>query len=80
MNAIAKLKWQCHRGTKELDYFLEHYLTTYYNKADDREKALFRQILALQDSELASFLLMEQPSLSLEMTDLVKKIRSLPYF
>jgi len=80
MNAIAKLKWQCRRGTRELDYFLEHYLTTYYNDADDKEKSLFRQILALQDSELISFLLVEQPPLPAEMTSLVKKIRSYSHF
>ncbi|MEI6706081.1 MAG: succinate dehydrogenase assembly factor 2, partial [Methylococcales bacterium] len=39
MNELAKLKWQCRRGMKELDLLLENYLATDYLLADTAEKA-----------------------------------------
>ena len=60
MESISKLKWRCHRGTKELDYFLEGYLNEVYNQTDKDEQALFVELLTLEDSQLISFLLGEQ--------------------
>ncbi|MCX7068923.1 MAG: succinate dehydrogenase assembly factor 2 [Methylococcales bacterium] len=52
MNELAKLKWQCRRGMKELDLLLENYLATDYLLADTAEKARFVELLALEDDEL----------------------------
>ena len=52
MNELARLKWQCRRGTKELDLMLKQYLETGYLLADDEEKALFVELLKLEDDEL----------------------------
>lgn len=52
MNELAKLKWQCRRGMKELDLLLENYLATDYLLADTAEKARFIELLALEDDEL----------------------------
>ncbi len=52
MNELAKLKWQCRRGMKELDLLLENYLATDYLLADTAEKARFVKLLALEDDEL----------------------------
>ena len=56
MNELAKLKWQCRRGMKELDLLLENYLATDYLLADTAEKARFVQLLALEDDELFTVL------------------------
>jgi antitoxin CptB len=52
MNELAKLRWQCRRGSRELDLLLNNYLETRYPVADDEEKARFVEMLKLDDAEL----------------------------
>jgi antitoxin CptB len=52
MNELARLKWQCRRGSRELDLLLNNYLETRYPVADDEEKARFVELLKLDDDEL----------------------------
>ncbi len=74
--SIAKLKWHCRRGTKELDYLLETYLNIYYHQVDKEEQLLFRELLMSQDSQLIWYLLGDQLPESEGLAKLVKKIRS----
>lgn len=60
MDELAKLKWQCRRGTKELDFLLNRYLDMEYTKADRSERALFEALLGLEDDVLAGVLLGEK--------------------
>ncbi len=76
MNQLARLKWQCRRGTKELDLLLQRYLEMGYLAADEEEKALFVELLELEDDELLAVLMGE---IEVEMGGiklLVEKIRS----
>ena len=57
MNELAKVKWQCRRGMKELDLLLENYLATDYPTADTAEKTRFAELLRLEDDELLLVLL-----------------------
>jgi antitoxin CptB len=57
MDELARLKWQCRRGTKELDFLLNRYLENGYLVADDREKALFVELLGLEDDVLIGVLM-----------------------
>lgn len=57
MNELAKLKWQCRRGMKELDLLLENYLATDYLTADTAEKTRFAELLRLEDDALLLVLL-----------------------
>jgi len=75
MNQLARLKWQCRRGTKELDLLLQSYLKTGYLLADDEEKALFVELLELEDDELLGVLMGELEMETGEMKFLVEKIR-----
>ena len=59
MDQLSKLSWQCRRRTNELDLLLQRYLATHYLLADDQEKALFIELLALEDDELFKVLLGE---------------------
>jgi antitoxin CptB len=52
MTEFGKLRWQCRRGSRELDLLLNTYLHTCYPSADDDEKARFMEMLKLDDSEL----------------------------
>jgi len=57
VNELAKLKWQCRRGMKELDLLLENYLATDYLTADTAEKTRFAELLRLEDDALLLVLL-----------------------
>ncbi len=74
MNELARLKWQCRRGTKELDLMLKKYLETGYLLADDEEKVLFVELLKLEDDELTGVLMGDRKPDAKEMADLVNKI------
>jgi len=78
MESVAKLKWRCRRGTKELDFLLENYLDKYYAQADKAEQALFIELLGFQDNQLIWFLLGEELPDTQELQALVKKIRTHP--
>jgi antitoxin CptB len=57
VSELAKLKWQCRRGMKELDLLLENYLATDYPLADTAEKTRFAELLQLEDDELLTALM-----------------------
>jgi len=52
---LAKLKWQCRRGSLELDLVLKNYLDTVYLQADNEEKARFVEMLKWDDDVLLNF-------------------------
>lgn len=54
MDELAKLKWQCRRGTRELDLLLNNYLDNCFAKAKPSEQSYFLEILKLEDSILMS--------------------------
>ena len=76
MHQLARLRWQCRRGTKELDLLLQRYLDSGYLLADDEEKALFVELLELEDDELVGVLMGERDVETGEMKVLVEKIQT----
>jgi len=61
MNDKSELRWQCRRGMRELDILLERYLQLRFDRAAVEEKLAFRVLLALQDPDLAGYLLRGEP-------------------
>jgi len=62
----SRIRWQCRRGTRELDELLIAYLESRYAQAPADEKAAFRAFLELSDPELISYLLQnKQPAADL---------------
>ena len=76
MNQLARLRWQCRRGTKELDLLLQRYLDSGYLVAGDGEKALFVELLELEDDDLVAVLMGELEVEAGEMKVLVEKIKA----
>lgn len=76
MHQHAKLRWQCRRGTKELDFMLLRYLDSGYVIADDEEKAQFVELLAFEDDELVGVLMGELGVEEEEMKLLIEKIKT----
>ena len=74
MHQLAKLRWQCRRGTKELDFLLLRYLDSRYAQADTQEQALFVELLALEDDALIGVFLGGQKPEVKELTGLINKI------
>ena len=72
MIPLAKLRWQCRRGTKELDFLLLCYVDSDYALADSQEKALFMELLALEDDQLIGLLLSDLTVDTAEMNVLIK--------
>ncbi len=74
MDELARLRWQCRRGTKELDFLLNRYLDAGYFAADQRERALFVELLGKEDDELSA-VLMAKVEVQEGMKVLIGKIR-----
>lgn len=60
MSELAKLRWQCRRGTLELDKLLLHYLDTAYSQANQEEQMAFKALLQLNDNQLLSYFLSDK--------------------
>ena len=54
---IAKLKWRCRRGMRELDVVLERYLEQRYACAPVAEQQAFESLLDLPDPQLFAYLM-----------------------
>jgi len=76
MTQLSKLRWQCRRGTKELDFLLLRYLDTRYAQADTDEQALFVELLALEDDALIGVLLGDLGVDAAAMRGLVERVRA----
>jgi len=74
MDELARLKWQCRRGTKELDFLLNRYLETGYLVADQGERDLFVELLGMEDDMLVGVLMGELEVKGMEV--LVGKVRA----
>ena len=74
MDELARLRWQCRRGTKELDFLLNRYLETGYLIADQGERDLFKGLLRMEDDELIGFLMGDGKPEAKEVAGLVNKI------
>ncbi|XVL50609.1 succinate dehydrogenase assembly factor 2 [Methylobacter sp. G7] len=74
MEELARLKWQCRRGTKELDFLLNRYLETGYLVADQEERGLFVELLGMEDDELMGVLMGDRKPEPKELAGLVNKI------
>ncbi|MGZ4980801.1 MAG: FAD assembly factor SdhE [Methylobacter sp.] len=74
MGELARLKWQCRRGTKELDFLLNRYLEAGYLVADQRERALFVELLGFEDDMLMGVLMGDRKLEAKELAGLVNKI------
>jgi len=74
--ALKRLRWQCRRGTKELDAVLCCYLESRYITADNSEQRLFLELLALEDDALLAYFFANGSPKTEGLKQLVDKIRS----
>ncbi len=53
----SRLRWQCHRGVKELDIVFDNFLENYYLRVDKKSQQTFRELLELEDPVLLAMLM-----------------------
>lgn len=70
----SRLKWQCRRGTRELDDMLTVYIEQRFDVADDDEKAAFEALLTLPDPDLVAYLLQKQLPEFAPTADVIRRI------
>jgi antitoxin CptB len=54
---LARLKWQCRRGSLELDLLVQRYVDTVYLYANEAQQAQFDELLKLEDEALMAVLI-----------------------
>ena len=78
MSEVARLKWKCRRGMKELDLLLERYLAVRYPGAGPEEQVAFRELLDMQDPELFAFVTGRERPATEELCRVVDALRRAP--
>jgi antitoxin CptB len=77
MNArVAKLKWRCRRGMRELDSLLLAFVEDAAASFTEVELARFEEILALPDPVLHAYLLGRSAPPDAVTADLIERIRA----
>lgn len=75
MNLDGLIKWQCRRGSLELDLLLKTYLEAGYPFAVVQEKSLFAELLKLEDDILLTLLMGDVKPDSEPIFKLIEKIK-----
>lgn len=75
--SLNKIRWQCLRGTQELDCILQNYLDHGFESAEMSEREAFLKLLQCQDSDLQDWLLGQVEPEEQALREIVLKIRSL---
>jgi antitoxin CptB len=70
----AKIRWQCRRGTRELDHLLLGWFDAGYGLASEQQKSAFHVLLELQDPELIAYLIKGEKPADPELNEVVDAI------
>ena len=71
---LARLRWRCRRGMRELDELLQRYFEQRYPYAQQKERRAFESLLELQDPTLLSYLLGYQTPTDAELQDVITRV------
>lgn len=76
LHDMKRLRWQCRRGTKELDAVLCAFLERDYATLSKAEQSLFGELLALEDNFLIAYFFADRLPENEGLKQLVQKIRT----
>ena len=71
---LARLRWRCRRGMRELDVLLERYLQERYPSAPIDEQETFRAILDLPDPVLFAYVTRRESPTDPKWIDFIAKL------
>jgi antitoxin CptB len=72
---LGKLRWRCHRGTKELDRILGHFLEEEYAHASPQIQWAFAQLLEMQDPDIYDWLMGAGAPVEVEFKELIAQLQ-----
>jgi antitoxin CptB len=75
-NELAKLRWRCRRGMRELDQILGSFVEDGYQRLSPAEKAMFAEILEYPDPDLHAYLVGNAEPTNSELARLFRHIRA----
>jgi antitoxin CptB len=73
---VARLRWRCRRGMRELDAVLESFVTTSFSALSVEDIARFERILELPDPELFAYVTGRSAPGDDDIARLIERIRS----
>ena len=76
MTDMARLRWLCRRGMKELDVVMSRYLEHHYPTAPGHEQAQFEALLEMADPDLYSLLLGRSEASDPQLAAFVRRLRT----
>lgn len=74
MSELARLRWKCRRGTKELDVILEAFLDRGFETLSADEAAAFDRLLDEQDDRLMTYFYGQQQPRDGELRGIVETV------
>lgn len=73
--SLAQLRWRCRRGMLELDILLNAFVEKQYAFLDNKQIALFENLLDYPDQTLYELLIGKMQTVDREVAELVSRIR-----
>lgn len=78
MSGLARLRWRCRRGMRELDQLLLRYLDREWESASDAERAVFLRVLDCEDDKLWRWVMGRERPEDDDVHALVRRLADLP--
>ena len=76
---LARVRWRCRRGMRELDQLLLEYVDGRFGSAAPRERDAFARLLELPDPDLFGYLVGRAEVPEEALRDVVARIRNRAY-
>ena len=73
---VARLRWRCRRGMRELDAVLESFVRTSFADLGAEDIARFQRNLELPDPELFAYVTGRSAPVDYDIARLIERIRS----
>jgi len=73
---MARLRWRCRRGMRELDVLLQRYLDHRYPVAPATEQQAFARLLELQDPQLFAYVMDRDRPADPELLNVIRRLTS----
>lgn len=74
---LARLRWRCRRGMRELDVLLQRYLDQRYSSASQEEQQAFEALLELPDPQLFAWVVKRQQPADPHLLDVIERLTDL---
>jgi antitoxin CptB len=78
VSGLARLRWRCRRGMRELDQLLLRYLDREWESASDAERAVFLRVLDCEDDKLWRWVMGRERPEDDDVHALVRRLADLP--